>query len=352
MPQVADYSKYNLLSKVQKGDIIYETTGDFAGIAGHASIVEGVYWSNTKNQFYIRVVEASYPFVCRGVFDEQRLADKSGTILRVSGASQQQKDNAVSFCINHIGDSYNLHTPKRSSSSNTEWYCSELVWAAYYNAGINLLNDTSSATVTPANLYTSSKTQTVSYSTTKPASLFTDTSGNWAKASIDLLVNAGMLSGRTSSSFGPTYTMTRGDFVELLYNITGSKPVISGGISFSDVSNGSSLYYAVKWAASKSIVNGYDDGTFRPNNPLTRQQLVAFLHRFATEMGIMTLYNENALLGFDDANLVSPYAVIPMKWAITHEIISGTTATTLSPTNPCNRAQSAVIASRFLHNCM
>lgn len=352
LPQAANYTSYNLLSRVQRGDILYETTGNSASLAGHASIIEGVFWSGTKDQFYIRVIEAGDQGVRRGVFDEERLANKSGVIVRATSATWQQKYDAVKFCIDHLGNDYDLHTPKRSSSSNTEWYCSELVWAAYYNAGINLLNDASASIVTPKDLFLSSKTTTVSYSTEKPASLFTDTSGNWAKAYIDLLVNAGMISGRSSSSYGPTYNMTRGDFVKLLYNLTGSKPIVSGGTTFSDVTSGTQLYYAVKWASYNGIVNGYDDGTFQPDNPLTRQQLVAFLYRFATYINIATPYDNNALSGFSDAGSVSSYAVIPMKWAITQSVISGTTTTTLSPTDPCNRAQSAAIASRFLYNCM
>lgn len=71
LPQAADYSSYNILTKVKKGDIIHETSGGIATIVGHIAVVEGKYWDSTYRQYYIRTVEAtllspqraiSYPF--------------------------------------------------------------------------------------------------------------------------------------------------------------------------------------------------------------------------------------------------------------------------------------------------
>lgn len=351
LPQKAKYSSYNLLTTARKGDIIHEVKGDAAFVLHHASIVEGIFWSSTYNQFYIRVIEAGLPKVSRGVFDEERLANKEGTILRVS-ASEEQRNNAVVFCISQLGKAYALHTSKRSSASSDSWYCSELVWAAYKNQGIELLNSPAKETVLPDDLYSSNKTSIVGYSSIKPASRFTDTSGNWAKASIDYLVNNAMMKGLNSTTFAPNTIVDRVTLVTTLHNLAG-RPSVSTNPSFPDIGSlPGAERLAVKWAAAIGITGGYEDGTFKPYQQLTRQQFMVFLYRFASYLGASTSYNSNAFSGFTDASSVSAYAVIPMKWALTKGIINGTTSTTLSPLDPCTRAQCATIVNRFINICM
>ena len=140
-PSQANYNKYNLLSVVKKGDVIFEANGGF-GITGHIAIVEGIYNRNDgTGRKYIRVIEAisnSEGGVTRSILDDTRVDDKAVTILRVSGATTTKINSAVSFCQGELGSSYFLDFAKDHSASETDWYCSELVWAAYYNQGINI----------------------------------------------------------------------------------------------------------------------------------------------------------------------------------------------------------------------
>ncbi|MDF2520996.1 MAG: hypothetical protein K0R84_1624 [Clostridia bacterium] len=140
LPQPANYSKYNLLSTVKKGDIIYEANGGF-GITGHIAIVEGIFWSTTQQQYYIRVIEAISDGVVRSVLDDTRVDDKAVSVYRVIGATSTNITNAVYFCIGELGSSYNLDFAKDTSSSETDWYCSELVWAAYWHQGFDIETD-------------------------------------------------------------------------------------------------------------------------------------------------------------------------------------------------------------------
>jgi hypothetical protein len=137
LPQAADYSKYNLLNTVQKGDIIFEAKAGF-GITGHVAIVEGIFYSETMEQYYIRVVEATLLGVIRSVLDDSRVNDNGVSVLRVSGTTSSQIDHAVDFCISQLGKGYSLDFAKDTSASESNWYCSELVWAGYYNNGINI----------------------------------------------------------------------------------------------------------------------------------------------------------------------------------------------------------------------
>ena len=353
LPRAAKYSAYNLLSIVKKGDIIREVDGNSAWVAGHASIIEGVFWDSTYNQFYIRVIEAGgNGGVSRGVFDETRLANKTGTILRVSSASDSVRDKAVNFCISQLGKSYSLHTPKHSSASSTSWYCSELVWAAYKNQGIELLNTPTKDDVKPDDLYASNKTTIVSYSQTKPASYFTDTSGHWAKSSIDYLVNNGVMAGINTTTFSPNAYITRLTFIVSIYKLSGCQSA-SATHYFNDTSSLSNFeLMAVRWAATVGIVEGYANGSLRPNETLSREQFAALLYRYASYINASTSYNANALSGFSDAGSVSSFAVEAMKWAVSKGIINGTTATTLSPAAKCTRGETAVMTKRFIDKCM
>lgn len=140
-PSQANYNTYNLLNIVQAGDIIYEDFGGF-GVTGHIAIVEGVYFKpDGSGNKYIRLIEAisnSYGGVTRSILDDTRAIEKEVTILRVVGATSTTISCALAFCQGEIGSTYNLDFAKDTSASETDWYCSELVWAAYWNQGIDL----------------------------------------------------------------------------------------------------------------------------------------------------------------------------------------------------------------------
>ena len=161
-PSSATYSKYKLLSKVQKGDIIYEASG-FFGITGHIAVVEGIY-SRPGGGQYIRLIEAIDKGVVRSILDDTRIDERDGYVLRVKSATTTQKNNAVSFCVGEVGSKYSLDFAHDTSSSETDWYCSELAWAAYKNQGIDIettgwLNEPG---ITPRDIYRSNKVSTVS----------------------------------------------------------------------------------------------------------------------------------------------------------------------------------------------
>ena len=159
-----NYNKYNLLNIVKPGDIIYEAQGG-GGITGHIAIVEAIKYNSRYGQFYISIIEviseASGSIggdgVCRGVLDDDRYDIKDAHILRVKNASDTIKQNAVNFCANQIGKDYMLDFQKDTSSTEADWYCSELVWAAYKNQDIELETELGEPGVTPRDLNASSK---------------------------------------------------------------------------------------------------------------------------------------------------------------------------------------------------
>lgn len=190
----------------------------------------------------------------------------------------------------------------------------------------------------------------VSVSTKTDSAQFKDVTrsnvGTWAADAVDFAYHFGLVSGVSKTEFAPNSPMTRAQLVTVLYRAAGS-PSVTVSTNFEDLDVGSYYYSAVVWANVNGIVNGTSDTTFSPDSRLTRQQLAAILYRYARAFGGDTSYTGN-LSHFTDRRQVDTYAVTPMTWAVSHEIISGTSDTTLSPLSTATRAQVVVILHRYL----
>ena len=190
----------------------------------------------------------------------------------------------------------------------------------------------------------------ISVSTKTDSAQFKDVTrsnvGTWAADAVDFAYHFGLVSGVSKTEFAPNSPMTRAQLVTVLYRAAGS-PSVTVSTNFEDLDVGSYYYSAVVWANVNGIVNGTSDTTFSPDSRLTRQQLAAILYRYARAFGGDTSYTGN-LRHFTDRRQVDTYAVTPMTWAVSHEIISGTSDTTLSPLSTATRAQVVVILHRYL----
>lgn len=190
----------------------------------------------------------------------------------------------------------------------------------------------------------------VSVSTKTDSAQFKDVTrsnvGTWAADAVDFAYHFGLVSGVSKTEFAPNSPMTRAQLVTVLYRAAGS-PSVTISTNFEDLDVGSYYYSAVVWANVNGIVNGTSDTTFSPDSRLTRQQLAAILYRYARAFGGDTSYIGN-LSHFTDRHQVDSYATTPMIWAVSHEIISGTSDTTLSPLSTATRAQVVVILHRYL----
>lgn len=166
----------------------------------------------------------------------------------------------------------------------------------------------------------------------------------WCYTQVMQASEAGLMNGYGSSLFGKNDPITRGQMVQILYNYYGENCGTNSG--FSDVP--SSVWYAkaVTWASKNGVVSGYSNGTFGPNNKLTREQMVTILYNVAGRPAT----NASALAQFNDRGQVAAYAVNGFSWAVSNKVVSGTSNTTLSPRGTATRAQVAVILIRYLEN--
>lgn len=178
-----------------------------------------------------------------------------------------------------------------------------------------------------------------------PALPFDDVDENdWFFNEVKYVYDKGMMNGTASDAFAPGASTSRGMLVTILYRLAGSPA--AQGPAFPDVSP--TQYYAspVGWAAGQSIVNGYEDGSFRPDGLLTREQLAAILYRYSRAVGYSTAARGN-LTGFTDSATISSYALEPMSWAVGAGLLSGMGDGTVNPQGQATRAQVATILTRF-----
>lgn len=152
---------------------------------------------------------------------------------------------------------------------------------------------------------------------------FTDVSKNdGCYDAVDYLYSKGIMNGTSSTKFSPNGELTRAMVVTILYRAQG-EPVVHTSGSFKDVAAGCYYTEAVEWAAANNIVKGFTDGTFKPDKSVTREQLAAFLSRFAQ-------YNDAKIIEADgqlstDA-VVSGWARKNVEWAVAEGILTSVQA--------------------------
>ena len=170
----------------------------------------------------------------------------------------------------------------------------------------------------------------------------------WYAEAVQYVYENGMMSGTSETTFSPNLTTTRGMIVTILYRLE-NEPTVTDTTAFTDVAADQYYANAVAWAAQNGIVSGIDATTFAPNNAITREQMAAILYRYAQFKG----YDVSAkadLSVYTDAASVGAYATDAMAWANGAGLITGTSATTLTPAGNATRAQVATILMRFCEN--
>ena len=182
-----------------------------------------------------------------------------------------------------------------------------------------------------------------------PLSAFTDLDPDaWYHDGIHFVLESGLMQGYGNGLFGPDDATTRAMVVTMLYRMEG-EPVIRSGMPFSDVTESDWYAKAVSWAESQGIVKGFEDGTFRPNDPITREQLATMLYRYAQYKGEGFQGLWSFKLDFPDAGDVSDWASEAMHWCVMQGIIKGMDGA-LNPQGDATRAQLAAMVQRFCAN--
>ena len=179
------------------------------------------------------------------------------------------------------------------------------------------------------------------------ASQFTDVSEKrWSYNDIMYTYGKGYMNGYPDGSFKPEESMSRAMIVTVLYRMEG-EPEVTAKNPFGDVKSGKWYTDAVIWGADMGIVSGISKTQFGPEEKVTREQLVTFFARFAENVRSYDISKTADLSAYTDSGKISSYAKDYFAWAVATGLVNGKTATTLDPRGNATREQFAVILQRF-----
>lgn len=176
---------------------------------------------------------------------------------------------------------------------------------------------------------------------------YTDVSwDHWAYTAIKRMYTRGLMVGVNETTFAPSQEMSRAMLAVILYARAG-QPAVEAANPFTDVPADSWYTDAVVWAAENGIVSGFGDGTFRPNDALTRAQAAVMLCAFAafTQDDVTVRADLSA---YSDAGQIPSWAMDAMQWANARQLIIGRDSAHLAPTAATTRAEMASILSAYI----
>lgn len=180
----------------------------------------------------------------------------------------------------------------------------------------------------------------------KPA--YSDVSAKaWYAKAVAYVTDKDMMEG-DNGRFMPLDKLTRSQMAQVLFSLEGKKRV-NDALSFHDVKGSEWYAEAVRWTASERIMNGYENGNFGPNDPLTREQLAVILHCYAAHKGYDVTASSD-LTAYHDGAATSSWAKSALEWAVGDGLLSGKDGNRLDSQGTATRAEVAMILMRFCEN--
>ena len=175
---------------------------------------------------------------------------------------------------------------------------------------------------------------------------FTDVTNHWAYSAIKRVYTRGWMVGMDEKTFAPDQQLSRAMLAVILYAMAG-EPAVTGESPFTDVPAGCWYTDAIVWAAQNGIVCGFGDGTFRPNEAVTRAQAAVMLYGYAAFTGADVTARAD-LSAYSDAGQIPAWAMDAMQWANARRLIVGRDSSHLAPNGGATRAEMAAILSAYI----
>lgn len=190
---------------------------------------------------------------------------------------------------------------------------------------------------------TASKTYYVS----KNGNLFLDVAPqDWYFNEIDFAATQGLLNGVAPKEYAPNDGLTRAMFVTMLYRLLSGKQLISevAELSFTDLEQDAWYEEPVFWAAHNGIVDGYEDGSFRPDQRISREEMCVILDRLLI---LLKKNVEGDELTFSDMERIAPWAAESVARLVKTGVIRGQENNRFAPTATATRAEAATVLHRL-----
>ncbi len=198
------------------------------------------------------------------------------------------------------------------------------------------------------------------YAVVERTKTFDDIGSHWAREDIERMAGRYVVEGVGANRYEPDRAITRAEFATLLVRALGltstARTEASVAASFTDVRGVDWFADAVRSAIDAGLIEGYPDGSFRPNATIAREEIAAMITRameyvngFPPQMFLTTAQIDSLLDGYSDADALD-WARIYMAVAVKEGIVEGMTSTTLAPKGDATRAQSAAMLHRWLRS--
>ncbi|MCD8238876.1 MAG: S-layer homology domain-containing protein [Clostridiales bacterium] len=173
----------------------------------------------------------------------------------------------------------------------------------------------------------------------------------WAVSAIEKLASLGIINGVTETLFCPDNAMTRGDFCVLITKLLGLE-TSTGGAPYSDVS--ASTYYASAIAAATNagIAQGYGDGTFKPSQYITRQEMFVLIAKSYEAFGVDISASISSVNSFADSDDVAEWAAPYAAFLIENGLLTGNDEGKLNPGVAITRAETAVLLEKVYDDAL
>lgn len=160
---------------------------------------------------------------------------------------------------------------------------------------------------------------------------------------ISWLASTGITTGWSDGTYRPGNNINRDAMAAFLYRMAGSPAYTAPAKSpFKDVPTTHPFYKEISWLASQGITTGWSDGTFRPNENITREAMAAFLYRMAGSPQVKTS------TGFVDVSSANPFRA-PINWMASQNISTGWADGTYRPYDSVTREAMAAFIYRFAY---
>jgi len=170
------------------------------------------------------------------------------------------------------------------------------------------------------------------------------TACGWAVEPVEQLAGAGVLEGVDERRYEPDRSITRAELTNILVKAL-NLPAASEKTTFKDVTETEWYSGCIAAATQAGLVNGYEDGTFRPDRTVTREELAVVLARVMDPVA-----PPDVKLPFKDAGEVSSWAADSLAAVVSEGLIKGYPDGTLQPGGRVTRAECAVMVYRALTN--
>ena len=169
--------------------------------------------------------------------------------------------------------------------------------------------------------------------------------GAWYYDYVMTAKELGIMQGHTDGTFAPNDTLTRAQLVQVLANYDGVDLGSYTTSSFNDVKEGAWYNRALAWAEENGYVNGYPDGSFRPNVAVTREQFCAVLSRYLASKGAS--YPTKSVSFTDEAS-ISKFAKEHVAYCASIGLVNGMKDGSFAPKAGTKRAEAATIMVRLV----